>query len=187
MSDVPSVSGDSYKNTVDYKRRLRAMTEQFGLVNVTINYCEVSKTISDIVCKLVTHTNREYNVTVWRDLVSFGSECDCSDCFFRGVTCKHIYWLGYRYFGSVDPVEWRSSSINRFIAENWIKQDDPVGNGRNRDCPVCLEELYYDAQLTVRCSVCCNSVHSKCWKRFYDVTGNSTCLFCRTELVPYMY
>lgn len=173
---------------IDYKRRLRGMTGEFGLVNVTINYCDVTNVVSDIVCKIVNSSGKEYHITLWKNLEqSFGSDCDCPDFFFRGHICKHIYWLGYNYFGSIDPYIWDVQRFSRFITQHWVRQTEQDAIRRNPQCPICLEDIYYDVAMTICCSHlggCGNSVHSHCWKRFYDVTGKPICIMCRANLIP---
>ena len=172
---------DTIENT---KRKLRAMTELLSLTNVEIVLSD-KNTITDVLCELVTNIGKKYNIHIWKGFYSLQCECNCLDYFYRKGVCKHIYWFGFYKFGEFHPDDWDYFSFCNFVSEHWVNQNNVVG--RNNECCICLDEIYYDVEMSVCCiNQCYNSVHTRCWKRFYNFTGNPTCVMCRSTMIPYI-
>lgn len=170
--------------TNEYKRRLKGLTEKIKIVNVDIKYESIMLDdtfcykISGITCEILSSSNNVYNIDVFKHHNKINYKCSCPDFSIRNVNCKHIYWLGYKKFGNTDPLQWDELHYEKFIIEYWIL-DNYVGN--NKICSICLEEIDYESEYTVSCKyVCHNSVHSKCWKQYYDISNKKNCVICRS-------
>ncbi len=178
------MESDLQLRNCDYKRKLRGMTELLTLNKVEIVLSD-KYTITNILCELLTKEGKKYNICIWKGFYSLKCECSCMDFYYRKKNCKHIYWLGFYKFGNLHPDDWDCFSFYNFITEYWITQNNIVG--RNEQCSICLEDIIYDVEMSVCCiNSCYNSVHTKCWKRFYNVTGNSICVMCRSNIIPYV-
>jgi hypothetical protein len=172
-------------NVFTFKRKLRSLTERILLIKLdllySINY------IDGIEFTILGSSNKIYNVEIWRDS-DLHYSCNCPDYKFRETTCKHIYWIGTKFFNTMDPVKWDLLDYNFIINNYLINQNIENYNihiGRNEDCPVCLEKIDYQTESTICCiHECYNSVHTICWGRYNDISGSTQCIFCRADSMP---
>lgn len=175
----------------DCQRRLRSLTQRILLIDASVIY-EVGNNgfldeISGVDFKVLGSTNNIYVVQVWRELYRINCSCSCMDYTMRRRNCKHIYWLGSKKFdGNMDPIHWSINSYKNIIADIWIKQESLKYNiGRNETCPICLDYIDYENDMTVCCKYQCNNaVHAVCWCRFYNISGKTTCVMCRQDTMP---
>lgn len=177
----------------DYKRRLRSLTERILLIDVDLIYVnDIYSLYDDIdsICgidfRILGSTNKIYNVQVWRELNKVSCACSCMDFVMRNRYCKHIYWLGSKKFEEMDPDLWSIDYYKKIVTEYWIVQENKtVKNARNDNCPICLDAIDYDNDMTICCKYqCYNAVHAICWTRFYNISGNTNCVVCRTDTMP---
>lgn len=190
MDDTDSYTNllDQYTNE-DYKRRLRSLTQRILLIDASVIYEGCSQdfdTISGVDFKILGSSNKIYIVQVWRELYSVNCSCSCMDYTMRRRHCKHIYWLGSMKFGHMDPNYWSVSNYKNIIADIWIKEESIKYNvGRNETCPICLDYIDYENDMTICCKYQCNNaVHAICWCRFYNISGKTTCVMCREDTMP---
>lgn len=171
--------------TNEYKRRLKGLTEKIVLINTEIKYDPV--VIDEVDCHCIVGINLEilssnnniYNIELFKKYNKILYNCSCPDFQIRNVNCKHVYWLGYKKFNNTDPHEWSVNNYENMIIDYW-KLDNYVGY--NDICPICLENINYDTEFTVSCKYkCYNSVHSDCWKKYYDISGKKNCILCRSD------
>lgn len=176
----------------DYKRRLRSLTERILLMDVDLIYSNDLYSLYDIDriagidFKIVGSTNKIYNVQVWRELNRVSCACSCMDFVMRNRYCKHIFWVGSKKFGEMDPDLWLIEYYKKIVTEYWIVQENQIlKNGRNENCPICLDVIDYENDMTICCKYqCFNAVHAICWSRFYNISGNTNCVVCRTDTMP---
>lgn len=189
IDEIQQYEIQQYTNE-DYKRRLRSLTQMILLVDSSVIY-DVDNNgyldeISGVDFKVLGASNKMYVVQVWRELYRVNCSCSCMDYTMRNRHCKHIYWIGSKKFGHTDPVYWSISNYKNIIADIWIKEESLKYNiGRNETCPICLDYIDYENDMTVCCKYQCNNaVHSICWCRFYNVSGKTTCVMCREDTMP---
>lgn len=171
------------------KRRLKSLTERILFIDSNLIYDE--NNILGIQCQILSSTNQLYDIKIWNEISTIQDtgqcikcSCSCLDYTMRGNNCKHIYWLGGKKFGTMDPDLWLEEQYNAFLSETWLIENDDNIRGRNNDCPICLEEIDYENEKTITCRLQCNnSVHSICWNRYYYISGNTNCVFCRSQIV----
>lgn len=169
-------------NLSDYKRKLKSLTEKILLLDVELIWKEDN--ISNISCKILSSSNKIYNLKIWRECDYVKCKCECLDFTMRNVNCKHIYWFGFNKFKSMSPSEWNSIDYDFFITKHWVLS---YNNGRNDSCPICFEHIDYTKETTIYCRYQCrNSVHSNCWNKYYNITGKTECVVCRTCTLPYL-
>ena len=176
--------------TNEYKRRLKGLTEKIVFVDTELKYESIilndilCYAITGINCKILSSSNTLYNIELSKTNENINYKCSCPDFSIRNVICKHIYWLGYKKFNTTNPLEWDHIHYENFIIENWIL-DNYVG--LNEICPICLEQINYEQEFTVSCKYrCYNSVHSDCWKQYYDISGKKNCIMCRCDSMLYI-
>jgi hypothetical protein len=176
--------------TNEYKRRLKGLTEKILLLDVELTYASIflndiiCDAITGINCKILSSSNKLYNIELSKINEKIHYTCSCPDFSIRNVTCKHIYWLGYKKFDNTNPLEWDTIHYEKFIIEHWIL-DNYIG--LNENCPICLEKINYNQEFTVSCKYrCYNSVHSDCWKQYYDISKKKNCIMCRCESLLYI-
>lgn len=172
-----------------YKRRLKSLTEPILLLT-TSNiykynfYGEIdSDFIIGILFKILGTSNKIYDVQVWNTYGIINYSCTCPDYMMKNNVCKHIYWLGNLKFNSMNTCNWNTEEYNGIILENWIVENNYIG--RNDTCPICLDGIDYENEMTLCCIYQCqNSVHSECWKKFYNMTDKKACVMCRANIMP---
>jgi len=165
-----------------FKRKLKSLTERILLIRFQLLY---SITYRDgIEFTMLGSSNKIYNVKILRDS-DLHCSCNCPDYKFRGTTCKHIYWIGTKFFNTMDPINWSLSDYN-FIIDTYRINKNTAGHiGRNENCPICLEKINYQTESTICCIYqCYNSVHTICWGGYNDISGSTKCVFCRTNSMP---
>jgi hypothetical protein len=176
--------------TNEYKRRLKGLTEKIILVDTELKYESII--LNDIICyaiigincNILSSSNNLYNIELSKINETISYKCSCPDFSIRNVNCKHIYWLGYKKFNNTNPLEWDNFHYEKLIIEYWIL-DNYVG--LNENCPICLEKINYEQEFTVSCKYrCYNSVHSDCWKKYYDISGKKNCIMCRCDSMLYI-
>lgn len=170
-------------NSSIMKRRLKSLTERILFIDSSLIYDEIN--IVGITCQILGSRNISYDLKIYMDELS-GVQCSCSclDFTMRNNYCKHIYWFGLKKFRNMDPKYWSAEIYSNFILQNWIIENNTELKGKNEDCPICLEEIDYDNEKTIRCRLQCNnSVHSICWNRYYNISGKTQCVFCRGEIL----
>jgi hypothetical protein len=180
MTDIQMVVNDN-------KRRLKSLTERILLIDADVIYVNSSydNCISGIYCKILGASNKIYIVEVWKEYDYINSICSCPDFIIRNCTCKHIYWLGSKKFDCLDPCEWSVENYNSLIREYWLNETDYNIIGRNETCPICLDDIDYENDMTICCKYeCYNAVHSVCWSRLYSISGKTNCVICRTDTMP---
>jgi hypothetical protein len=175
----------------DYKRRLKSLTERIILLDTSVIYSDDIYSFDvDAICgidfKILGSTNKVYNVQVWRELDKVGCACSCMDFVMRNRHCKHIYWIGSKHFDEIDPKLWSLWDYKKVVTECWIVHENRTfKNARNHNCPICLDFIDYENDMTICCkNECQNAVHAICWTRFYNISGKSNCVVCRTDIMP---
>jgi hypothetical protein len=186
----------------NYKRKTKALLQNFKIRQIKI------QNDNDIVCKLVTSKNKTYNVTIanynWDYDIDIS--CDCADFRFNNQSpelidlmvndftynfhttknvhhCKHIYWLGFNHIGHINPTLWTTTMLTDFFEQYLINNDNNVG--RNNICSICLDEINYDFEDTIKCvETCDNAVHKQCWVNYFIKTENTQCIYCRNPTMP---
>ena len=167
-----------------FKRKLKSLTERILLIRIqlvySINYMD------GLDFTMLGSTNKIYNVKICRDSDSdLNYSCNCPDYTFRKSICKHIYWIGTKFFNTMDPQNWSLLNYNLVINKNRINKNTASHTGRNEDCPICLEKINYQNESTICCIYqCYNSVHTICWGRYNDISGSTKCIFCRGNSMP---
>jgi hypothetical protein len=165
----------------DLKRRFKSITQRILLLETELIYDQ--ENIYGIDCKIVGSTNKVYNIQVWKENTDGKINCSCSclDFTMRKIYCKHIYWLGFMKFNIIEPSEWTVEIYNNFLHESFINRKT---YRKNENCPICLENIDYDNEMTINCiNTCLNSVHAECWTRNVTITSNTNCVICRTEIL----
>jgi hypothetical protein len=77
--------------------------------------------------------------------------------------------------------------IDRYVGDGWTSQ---CKKGRNKTCPICLENIDYKSQNVICCiSGCRNAVHAMCWNRYYVASNRYAitrvaCVVCRGDFMP---
>jgi len=172
-----------------YKRKLRSLTERILLIRAELLY--YMNYIEGIDFTILGSSNKIYNVEIWRNLIvepntyDICYSCSCPDHQFRGNICKHVYWVGTKFFHTMDPENWSLLDYNRIITKYWINENKADHTGRNEDCPICLETINYQTESTICCTYeCYNAVHAVCWGRYNDISGSTKCIFCRANSMP---
>ena len=160
---IPSIQQSTFK------RKLKSLTERILLIRIqlvySINYMD------GVDFTMLGSTNKIYNVKICRDS-DLNYSCNCPDYTFRNNICKHIYWIGTKFFNTMDPQNWSLSDYNLVINKNRINKNTSGHTGRNEDCPICLEKINYQTESTICCTYqCYNSVHTICWGRYNDISG----------------
>lgn len=124
-----------------------------------------------------TYETYEYETSYQIDVY-----CSCPDFTIRNNICKHMYWLGAKKIGILNPTYWEYNHLQSFINNNlYVYQMFP--KGRNETCPICLEKLDYADEYTVCCNIGChNSVHLSCWDKYYYISYSDSCVVCRTKM-----
>lgn len=177
----------------DFRRRLRSLIQRILLLDTSI-VCEADNTHKNCVWgidfKVLGSSNTIYIVQIWRGLDKLGCSCSCLDYKMRNVYCKHIYWIGTKIFEEIEPIKWSLDKykdiVNKYVLSE--KNTLQIKCGRNDNCPICLENINYENDVTVCCkNQCFNAVHAVCWSRFYEISGNSNCVFCRKDIFSERY
>lgn len=172
-----------------YKRRLKSLTETIILLNTTNIYKynfygEIDDCITGIRFNIMTESNNIYDIEVWNTYGILNSACNCPDYIIKNNICKHIYWLGSSKFNSMDSCNWTTKDYNSIIVENWLAERTSY-IGRNDTCPICLDHIDYQNDMTLCCIYQCqNAVHTQCWKNFYYMTDKNKCVMCRANIMP---
>lgn len=160
---------------IDFKRRERGLNERILLLETVVTENEISNDI-------LSQTNSIYNIIIDRNTLSV--RCNCMDFINRKKTCKHIYWLGQKKLGEVNPYNWSFLLLDHFIKNNRSDISDTLHKtkrGRNEECMICLENIDYDNEYTFICEKSCkNSTHLVCWNRYTRISKNFNCVMCRT-------
>ena len=165
-----------------FKRKLKSLTERILLIRFQLLYSITYRDGIEFI--MLGSSNKIYNVEIWRDL-DLHCSCNCPDYKFRGTTCKHIYWIGTKFFNTMDPINWSLLDYNFIIDIHRINKNTAGHIGRNENCPICLEKINYQAESTICCTYqCYNSVHTICWGRYNDISGSTKCVFCRANSMP---
>jgi hypothetical protein len=176
--------------TNEYKRRLKGLTEKIVIIDTELK-CE-PVIIDEVNCdcitginfKILSSNNNIYNLELFKKINKIMYNCNCPDFQIRKVICKHVYWLGYRKFQTTNPLEWSVNIYENLIIEHWRLDNY---KGYNDICPICLENIDYNNEFTVSCKYkCYNSIHSDCWKRYYDISSKKNCVFCRSDSMLYI-
>jgi hypothetical protein len=190
-NDDPHINELQQYTTEDYKRRLRSLTQRILLIHTSVIYNNNEQSgyfdeISGLDFKLLGSTNKIYIVRVWTESYNINCSCSCMDYTMRHRHCKHIYWIGSKKFGNMDSIHWSISTYKNIIAKCWIKEESLKYNvGRNETCPICLDVIDYENDMTVCCKYQCNNaVHVICWCRFYNASGKTNCVICREDTMP---
>jgi hypothetical protein len=177
----------------DYKRRLKSLTQRILLIDANLIYCNgygynncIFEEISGIDFKILGATNKVYNVQVWREYDHLNCMCSCLDYTMRNRNCKHIYWIGSKKFGNMDPANWLIRDYKTLLTEYWVEEENTkIYQGRNTDCPICLEDIDYYTDMIICCKYQCqNAVHANCWSRYYYISGKTNCVVCRADTMP---
>lgn len=187
--NIDTIELQEYTNE-DYKRKLRSLTQRILLIDTSVIYngeqiSDIDE-ISGLDFKVLGSTSKIYMVQVWRELYNINCSCSCKDYTMRRRNCKHIYWLGSKKFGNIDPIYWSINTYKNIIADCWIKEESlKYKVGRNENCPICLDIIDYENDMTICCKYQCNNaVHAICWCRFYNVSGKTNCVICREDTMP---
>ena len=178
-----NVVTDAYLS--DYRRRLKSVYQRFLLIGIQIVDRET------IECRILGSSNRMYTLELIKsdigDHPKVYTKCDCPDCSIRKVTCKHMYWFGTKQLGVSDPNLWTVEMIDSFVINN-TRFPVEFAVGRNDTCPICFEQIDYQHDYTICCTtVCQNSVHSMCWKRYHFVSFSDKCVVCRSKSMPTIF
>jgi hypothetical protein len=175
----------------DYKRRLKSLTQRILLIDASLIYSnmyglDILDEISGIDFKILGATNKIYNVQVWKEYNGLNCMCSCLDYAMRNRNCKHIYWLGSKKFGEMNPDNWSDVDYRRLVTEYWVTEENLKDyQGRNTNCPICLEYIDYQTDMTICCKYQCqNAVHATCWSRLYYISGKTNCVICREDTMP---
>jgi hypothetical protein len=172
-------------NMGEYKRKISSLNNRILLLRTDLLY--ENECIAGIKCKILGSSDRIYTLMVKKIFDKIECTCNCPDFLMRNITCKHIYWLGRNKFGSFSPNTWQVNYYEDFIVESWLHDYDDDLIGRNDNCPICLDEIDHECERTICCkNNCGNSVHSVCWSRYYEVTGNTKCVLCRENTTPFI-
>jgi hypothetical protein len=158
----------------DWNRRVKSLRERILLIKVS------QEEDNKIVCDILSHTDNQYTIQITLLPTDIQVKCSCPDFSMRKVTCKHIYWLGYKKMGYKTPQEWNKETVLNLV-------DSHLYNviGRNDTCPICLESIDYNNEQTICCeSECHNSVHQICWIRYFMTAYNRKCVVCRSWGMP---
>jgi hypothetical protein len=126
----------------DWNRRVKSLRERILLL------C-VSQRGDSVECNILSQSNKQYKITISGPDGFINISCTCPDYCIRNVTCKHIYWLGYKKMGYTVPQQWTRGTVQKFV-------DDMLETkvqGRNDSCPICLDNIDYITEN----SVCCHS------------------------------
>jgi hypothetical protein len=132
-------------------------------------------------------SSKVYEVTLTPKTIT----CTCPDHVYRKSFCKHMYFLSERVF-SLELMQLRFSNmalfkkrmlqkLNHLHSENDKVQDDVPSFHRNETCVVCFDDFIVSDVLQT-CSVCENSLHDECWKRFCESGRSKNCVYCRTPV-----
>lgn len=157
----------------DWCRRVKSLRERILLIGV-------SQEGGEIICDILSHTDKQYKIQITLTSPNVKVQCTCPDFCIRKVTCKHIYWLGYKKLGYKTPEEWNQETVFNLL-NNYLCNVV----GRNDTCPICLENIDYSNELTICCeSECHNSVHTMCWERYFMTAYNRKCVVCRSWGMP---
>lgn len=132
---------------------------------------------------IFSQSNKTYNIKFTKDCeVPFRIECNCMDFIFRKNPCKHIYWLGCKKIGNVEP-ELLTFDIVREFSKNYTGETNNVNSRKNETCGICLDNVFYDTEHTVCCSTCKYSIHLFCWNSYLRISKNDLCIMCRSDNV----
>ena len=172
----------------NFKRRYKSIIQRILLLETELIYNlhndlnnNFNYDFFGIDCKIVGSTNKIYNVKVWKEYDKINCSCTCLDFTMRKNFCKHIYWLGFKKFDIADPVDWSIEKYNNFLNESFINSKI---YRKNEKCPICLENIDYQNEMTVNCTnSCLNSVHAECWTRNVTITSKTNCVVCRSEIL----
>lgn len=170
-------------NTDINQRKVKAINERFYLLEVS-NPCVNS---NDIVCKILNAKNKEYTIRIfnWTDDLTRFIVCSCPDASIGDNICKHIYWLGLKKIGVINPADWTPLLIKIFFERYELPNSSMPG--KNTNCAICLEDINHYYQPTIRClKGCDNSVHTKCWTKYTIISNDFTqrCVYCRQFTMP---
>lgn len=172
-------SGTNIDYSHIYKRKLRSLTERILLIRVELLYSVNYK--DGIEFTMLGSSNKIYNVEICRDL-DLHYSCNCPDYKYRETVCKHIYFIGTKFFNTMDPQNWNLLDYTHILNKYWINNNC---TGRNEDCPICLEQINYQTESTICCTYqCYNSVHTICWGRYNNISRSIKCIFCRANSMP---
>lgn len=177
---------DSYDDDIQNNiRKLKSLTERILFIDESL-ILDNQDQIYGIDFKILGSKNSIYILHVWTDQNSVKCICNCMDFKMRNRNCKHIYWLGSNKFKKIDPNDWDLGEYKRIITNSWLEfEKNNFFNGRNETCPICLDLIDYNNDITICCKYQCkNSVHSVCWSRLYSISGKTNCVVCRTNTMP---
>lgn len=176
----------------------RSLNERIIMLQENINL--------DLCCadyKISGSSNKCYNINIGiptekKSLV--GATCSCPDFSFRGVTCKHIYFVLQNVLNFNQNIISQQNifTCTRVILKNKLKARQeklekeninfpsheekhilrkPIG-----DCPICLESMDDQNESIIFCEkVCGNNVHTVCIERFAKMSGKFNCPYCRAD------
>lgn len=187
----------TYNEQSIYKRKLRSLTERILLIGGDLMYANIDNPVLNYIrgidFTILGCSNTIYNVKIMRyyildegqDESGILYSCTCPDYYHRQNTCKHIYWIGAKFFNTMDPTYWNVNDYHRIITKYWINENEADHIGRNSDCPICLEPIDYQSESSICCTnQCYNAVHAICWGRYNDISGSTLCIFCRSNTMP---
>jgi len=174
-----------------FKRKLKSISERILLLDV--NYYPSSNFVQS---KILSQTNKEYCINIQvksNDMCITNYEmlpdnendilditCNCMDFQMRKCICKHIYWFCRCNLNNIiDP---KPRDLYDFLYK-YLYVPKKI-KGRNENCPICLEKIYYDNENYICCSDNCgNAVHNICWSRYKYISNISNCVLCRNPII----
>jgi len=167
------------------KRKLKSLSERILLLDV--NYYPIPNFAQ---CKILSSKNKEYsiNIQVKHQNIEKDDEndtldisCTCMDYQVRKNFCKHIFWFCRNSLNqsTMNPLDCKSSDLYEFVYY-YLHVGLSKKKGRNENCPICLEKIYYESENYICCeNNCGNAVHNICWSRYKYIGNTSKCVLCR--------
>ncbi len=175
------------------ERKQRGLTQR-------IYYIGHSISLNFLVFQIAGTTGNTYDVTV--DYEDNQVTCTCPDFKRRHMTCKHIYFVLIRIFGTQEEtpttgelvlfVQSANENMDLNFSNPEEKKEGPNQsdkpqvpqrpfNGEN--CPICLEELTTDEELDFCKLGCGKSLHVFCWSNWLKIkhSNDLKCIYCRAN------
>ncbi len=177
----------------NWDRKYKSINERIVLVNVAQSNVPFQCISDNVVETIYEHidvdilgqTNKQYTINIMFPNNEVRACCSCPDFVIRKKVCKHIYWIGYKIIGR-QPQDWTLDMFQELC--EYFKEYSSDKEGRNHDCPICLETIDYTTQQTICCETQCqNSVHRICWLKYYQNTLNTKCVICKTDILNCFY
>jgi len=158
--------------------------------------------------KILSETTKVYKImgstgNVYDVILDAKPSCTCPDCKYRGMKCKHIYFVLIKILKLTDDKNsFTNEELNVLIKKkditDGIKVDNsilikykkcvdgsieqiPIKPKTDDICPICMDDIINGEAYEYCQWSCGNSVHNDCFNIWKTKQGNDDCIICKAN------